>query len=259
MSPVSYPEDGNIICLEIEDSSFWFKHRNNCILEAISRFPPAGPVFDVGGGNGYVAAAMRKAGIDVVLVEPGIHGSKAAKNVRLLPQVICAAIESARFVPGSLPAVGIFDVLEHVENDGQFLQELHRLLTPSGKLYITVPAGRLLWSNDDVNAGHHRRYSLRTLTSRLSAQGFVIDYTTYFFTLLPLPILIFRALPTLLGMRRRRNLKRIKKEHLGGKSPFAQFAAVLLDWEARRIRHGKAMNFGASCLAVASRDKNSTS
>lgn len=28
---VSYPEEGNEACFEIEDQSFWFRHRNDCI------------------------------------------------------------------------------------------------------------------------------------------------------------------------------------------------------------------------------------
>ena len=39
---LSYPEDGNARCLAIEDSSFWFRHRNRCIVAAVSRYRPAG-------------------------------------------------------------------------------------------------------------------------------------------------------------------------------------------------------------------------
>jgi hypothetical protein len=48
VSGVSYPDDGNSLCFLVEDSSFWFEHRNQCILQAIRQFPPPGPVFDVG-------------------------------------------------------------------------------------------------------------------------------------------------------------------------------------------------------------------
>src|SRR5260221_290852 len=70
VSDVSYPECGNELCFAIEESSFWFRHRNNCILEAIKSFPVPGAFFDVGGGNGYVARALQNAGLEVVLVEP---------------------------------------------------------------------------------------------------------------------------------------------------------------------------------------------
>jgi hypothetical protein len=34
-SEISYPEEGNSICYQIEEQSFWFKHSNKCILARI--------------------------------------------------------------------------------------------------------------------------------------------------------------------------------------------------------------------------------
>ena len=60
---LSYPDIGYDICFEIEENSFWFAHRNKCIIETVKNFSPGGTVFDVGGGNGYVACGLEKAGI----------------------------------------------------------------------------------------------------------------------------------------------------------------------------------------------------
>lgn len=57
--PVSYPVSANDACFELEDSSFWFTHRNACLTVMLDRFPTSGPFFDVGGGNGCDAAAVR--------------------------------------------------------------------------------------------------------------------------------------------------------------------------------------------------------
>src|SRR5215813_1634544 len=78
-SPVSYPEDGNAECRSVEDSSFWFAHRNACIVEVMKRFPPSGLILDIGGGNGFVSLALEKAGWEVALIEPGIQGAINAK------------------------------------------------------------------------------------------------------------------------------------------------------------------------------------
>ena len=37
-SEISYPEEGNELCYQIEENSFWFKHRNNCIKTVINKF-----------------------------------------------------------------------------------------------------------------------------------------------------------------------------------------------------------------------------
>ncbi|HEX3866389.1 MAG TPA: hypothetical protein VHV78_06525, partial [Gemmatimonadaceae bacterium] len=69
---LSYPDHGNQMCFQVEDTSFWFRHRNRCIVEMLRRLPPSGTVFDVGGGNGFVTAGLLKAGFDSILVEPGV-------------------------------------------------------------------------------------------------------------------------------------------------------------------------------------------
>ena len=45
---ISYPEEGNEACFEVEDQSFWFRHRNDCIREVVRNFPPRGrgPIFE---------------------------------------------------------------------------------------------------------------------------------------------------------------------------------------------------------------------
>ena len=60
ISEISYPQDGNQLCFQIEENSFWFKHRNNCILGTIKNFLPSGYFVDVRGGNGYLASELKK-------------------------------------------------------------------------------------------------------------------------------------------------------------------------------------------------------
>ena len=71
LGPISYPEDGNSNCFEFENESFWFKHRNNCIIAMVRTFPPTGIILDIGGGNGIVSLALQEAGFKTILIEPG--------------------------------------------------------------------------------------------------------------------------------------------------------------------------------------------
>src|SRR5579863_2596381 len=79
-SEVSYPSEGNESCFELEDDSFWFQHRNRCIRAIVGGFPPAGPLFDVGGGNGFVSLGLQRAGWQCVVVEPGRSGALNARK-----------------------------------------------------------------------------------------------------------------------------------------------------------------------------------
>ena len=65
-----------------------------------------------------------------------------------------------------------------------------------------VPAHAWLWCDEDVEAGHFRRYSRESMVAALSHAGFAVEYITYFFRWMPLPIFVLRTLPSLLGLRR---------------------------------------------------------
>ncbi len=132
VSKVAYPEEGNSLCFAVEDTSFWFQHRNRCIVKALEQFPPPGVIFDVGGGNGCVARAIGDAGHDVVLVEPGLAGVQNALK-RGVRHVVRAAMEDMGAKDETIPAVSLFDVLEHIPDDAGFMARIHRLLMPGGR------------------------------------------------------------------------------------------------------------------------------
>ena len=103
---------------------------------------------------------------------------------------------------GCLNAIGIFDVLEHIEDPIKFLSIVNKVLEKNGKLIITVPMYQYLYSDFDVSIGHFRRYSEELLSKQLNATGFVIRKKTYLFSYLLLPALLTRRIPYLLGKRR---------------------------------------------------------
>jgi SAM-dependent methyltransferase len=253
INPVSYPSHANAACFELEEDSFWFNHRNACIVAAIKTFPPStrGPIYDIGGGNGFVSIGLMKAGFDVVLVEPGLAGALNGKK-RGVPTVVQATTASAGFAAQSLEAVGLFDVIEHIKDDVAFLTSIRGLLKPGGRLYATVPASSLLWSVDDEVAGHFRRYTLSSLAAALKDAGFTPEFGTYIFRPLPLPILLLRATPSRLGRKRvAGDMSRARAEHKPGGRTASRVIDLLMRGEVKNIQARRRMRFGATCLARA--------
>lgn len=64
------------------------------------------------------------------------------------------------------------EVLEHVENDGEFLRKAHALLRPGGQLVISVPAKEQYWTVHDELVGHLRRYEKAQLIAMAGDAGF---------------------------------------------------------------------------------------
>lgn len=251
ISHVSYPDEGNEACFQVEDSSYWFAHRNHCILEVVRQFSPAGTIYDIGGGNGFVALGLQHAGWDVALVEPGQGALNASR--RGLNQVVWAALEDTGFKAGTLPAAAAFDVIEHIENDVGFLTTIRSLLLPGGRFYCTVPAMNALWSDEDVHAGHFRRYSPTALSETLSKAGLEVEFITPFFAWLTLPVFLLRALPFRLWggkAAERGSVAAVKSDH---RLPAALAAPVsrLHEWELSRLRRHRAIPFGTSLLCAA--------
>jgi SAM-dependent methyltransferase len=247
---ISYPNDGNQQCFQLEDESFWFSHRNDCIISVLKRFPPNGTILDVGGGNGYVTRRLLDEGFEAVLLEPGAVGALNGKKNRDIPEVICSTLKDAGFPEGSLDAVGCFDVIEHVKDDRDFIAHILTLLKPEGTLYLTVPAHQWLWSQSDVTAGHFRRYD-RRMIEELLVPRIEILFFTYFFRILALPIFLLRTVPSKVSFFRRAKLLSNELEHGSGNGRTIRILEHLMRNELSHINSGKSLRFGSSCLVVA--------
>jgi len=247
---ISYPLDGNNACFNIEDESWWFKHRNNCIINLAKKYVKDNLILDIGGGNGYVSKGLQDNGIQSCLIEPGVQGCLNAKK-RGLTDIVCSDFENLDLDDNSVSAVGIFDVIEHIEDDLTFLKKINKILIENGNLILTVPAYKILWSNEDSEAGHYRRYTIKELKNKLNESGFKIVYSTYIFSFLILPIFLFRTIPSILKIKKN-TLKQAKKEHsVNEKSITNKLLNILLNNEITKINKNKTIPFGGSCLIAA--------
>lgn len=246
---VSYPSEGLAHLAAVEPASYWFNHRNDIIGSVLKRFPPDGTMFDIGGGNGYVSLGLQKYGFDCIVVEPDEQGAAVAQR-RGVP-VIRAAFQDLQIAPGSLASAGMFDVLEHIEDDYGALADLRAALKPRGLIYIAVPAYGALWSSEDVYAGHFRRYTVPNLTDRLHASGFEPLYGTYFFAALVPAIFLLRTVPTLFGQKAKSDGGDASSDHALPSGVVGSMMSASFALELSRISSGKRVGAGSSCLVVA--------
>lgn len=168
----------------VEDRHFWFRARKRAVgtilRQLAADFPPGYNVLELGCGNGGMLKLLRQScpaghvfGMD--LFREGLIHAKHRSD--------CPLVQGDVLRPPfceALHLVGMFDVLEHIEDDERVLQSVSKMLAPGGALCITVPAHMSLWSYFDEAARHARRYMFEELTDKLKSAGLAVEYQTEF-------------------------------------------------------------------------------
>lgn len=168
---------------------FWFIGRRELILDALKRHVPelsGKRMLEIGCGNGNI---LRYLGERTELQLTG--GDLFMEGLRFCRSRV--DIPLYRIDATSLPfrdyfdIIGMFDVLEHIEDDERVLTECREALKDQGRLILTVPVCPSLWGPFDEYSHHQRRYVRRELCQKLERAGFAIERAPHFmFFLFPL-------------------------------------------------------------------------
>lgn len=152
---------------DVEDHHWWFVGRRRILLDVATALlghdEHGGLIVDVGCGTGANADTMNRRfrciGIDV--------SEEAVSSARKRfpdTEFICGPAPDALGSRAAMANVFVLsDVLEHIEDDGEFLARLVAAAQPGAHFVITVPADPRLWTEHDVSFGHFRRYVPNTL------------------------------------------------------------------------------------------------
>ena len=224
-------------------TSWWFETRNQIIQKYFESTRSTEFLWDVGSGSGIVCGYLQERGTPCVAVEPSRQGMLGSAKRGVFS--IESDLENLNLPAASVHRIGLFDVLEHVEDRQKLLVEIRRVLTSSGELVITVPALNYLWSAADEDAGHFVRYSRKKLKQELNANGFTLEDSHYFFVTLVLPLLLLRVIPYRLGIKQPVEDESLIKQNGGILGKLAQVIEVRLSrWSP----------IGTSLFAVAKKD-----
>jgi SAM-dependent methyltransferase len=248
---ISFPDDAHNDLVKFEEESFWFLHRNKVITHSFSRLEPTLPIFDIGGGNGFVTKELQDKYREVALLEPFSDGCINART-RGITNIFCGTLKDLLSNNVKVGAAGFFDVIEHIEDDEKWLCDVHEILSPDGKIYLTVPAYMWLWSKSDEMAGHFRRYSLKTIRTLLEKCGFHIEYSSYFFSMLPIAIFLSRVIPSKSAAKENsaRSSKPKHRQHVVKNRLIRKFMNIALNAELFLMRMGISIPFGSSLIIV---------
>jgi SAM-dependent methyltransferase len=152
------------------------------LLDELEPFRGRGRILDIGCSIGLFLKLAAERGWQ----GKGIEFSDKARAYaveELGLDVIDTPLEDAGFDSGSFDVIALNSVIEHVNQPGPLLAEIHRLLAPAGALYVITPnvdslACRVLHERAATFDGrnHLVYFSPHTLTSLLERHGFAVDH-----------------------------------------------------------------------------------
>ncbi|MGH3385645.1 MAG: class I SAM-dependent methyltransferase [Nocardioidaceae bacterium] len=158
----------------IEQPGYWWYRARAELLRTILQPYVGEParVLDVGSADGPSVDWMSGYGQRVALdIDPSGLASGG----------VCGSAMALPFADESFDVVAAFDVIEHCEPEAQAVDELVRVLRPGGRLLVSVPAYQWAWTQFDVDAGHHRRYTRKRLERAIAAGGMTPERVTHAF------------------------------------------------------------------------------
>ena len=142
--------------------------------------PKRGRLLEIGAYSGQLLEQFRRAGWDVLGVEPDGRGVEYARQ-RLGIDVRQGTLESVMLDPDSIDAALLIHVIEHVDDPAAVVRAAARVLRPDGVFVVETPTYdtltyRLLGRRERNLScdGHIFFYTERTLTTVLKKNGFDI-------------------------------------------------------------------------------------
>jgi 2-polyprenyl-3-methyl-5-hydroxy-6-metoxy-1,4-benzoquinol methylase len=152
-------------------------------------------VLDIGCGDTYVIENLSRAypkvffyAVDIAFTDEMInHFANNLNNEKI--KLFKSLDDVLLPINKTVSLILLMDVIEHIENDVEFLNSLdkYKYINTSTYFFITVPAFQKLFCTHDVFLGHYRRYTNALLVSNTMAANLKSQSVGYFFISLLFP------------------------------------------------------------------------
>ncbi len=233
-----------------ENSSFWFKARNNLIIWLISKYKNNFTrLMEVGCGTGFVLNGILShfGNGDKAYYGTDLHDEGLVFAKERLPKDVTLFTVNLEDegLSESFDIIAAFDVLEHIENDVTAIKNISEALTKDGLLMVTVPQHKELWSFTDEYAMHCRRYEADELIKKIQSANLEIVYSNSFVSLL---------YPAMYFSRKSSKKASVELEI----NPIINFVfSLIMSFELLLIKIGVKFKRGGSLVVVAKKAANS--
>jgi SAM-dependent methyltransferase len=184
MSTFSHPEPpqdvlpltGERTVPGLAEENYWFR-RHEVVYQRLMERCAGRDVLEAGSGEGYGADLIANVARRVIGLD---YDDSAVAHVRACYPRVDMRQGNLAELPlddGSVDVVVNFQVIEHLWDQGQFVDECARVLRPSGVLLMSTP-NRITFSpgrDTPINPFHTRELNAAELTELLTDAGFQVE------------------------------------------------------------------------------------
>lgn len=176
-APVAYEDAADPYYLEQAPQRIANAHR------LLGLIPAGGRLLELGCACGFLLVAARERGFEVQGVEMSAWASEYARKTYGL-DVKTGRLEAANIPAGSIDAVVMADVIEHLTEPRRTIAAINRVLKPGGRLLLLTPdvgslvarlSGPRWWGLLD---DHYFYFSRATMRRFLEEEGFAVERIT---------------------------------------------------------------------------------
>ncbi|MBQ6342119.1 MAG: class I SAM-dependent methyltransferase [Anaerolineaceae bacterium] len=169
-------------------------------------------ILEIGYGSGDNLSTFANLGMNVFGYDFSLSAYEEAKTrlakQGLFPSKIKIFTEEQDAYSRHYDIVVACEVLEHIKEDKSMLCKWNTLLRNDGFIILSVPSRMKKWCDNDVWAGHYRRYEKEDLKNELSDAGFVVNkFWSY-----PFPANFF--LDPLLNMNKKQDISNYQTNNI---------------------------------------------
>ena len=216
----------------------WELSRVSCLIKEVIKYHDGKNILDIGCGDCYFDYQLMNKDIEIdKFYGIDIYADKEIKDNKYTLVNDYKSLEHKKF-----DTILMFDVLEHVLNDSDFLDKTVKpLLKDNGRIIMTVPAYQFLFSKHDEELKHYRRYNIKMIKDVCKKTNLKIVKYHYFYA----SLVFVRVITKLLNKDNKVNKWNKNEEHW-----LTKFIKGILNLDYNVCKKMNKLSFGLSLFIV---------